>query len=112
MADKKTTEKGYLEVGNAFEKKILGIVDYIQSQFVGGRTITVAKLEDDTYGISVENPQSSGRALQSTMRLTEESLLALLASCMLYFQHNDIDMAQKLTDMINNENINYSYTKE
>lgn len=105
-------KNGYIEIQNASEKKQLDIVDFIQSSFVGGRTITVAKLEDGTFGLTVENTPSSGRALQSAMRLTEESLLGLFASCLLYFQHNNIDLSQKLQDLINNDAINYSYSKD
>lgn len=104
-------ENGYIEVDNASGKTQIEIVDYIQSYFVGGRTITVAKLEDNTYGLAVENPKSSGRALQSSLRLTEESFIALLSSCMLYFHHNNIDVVEKINSLINNEALNYSYSK-
>lgn len=105
-------KNGYVEVQNSTENKQLEIIDFIQSSFVGGRIITVAKLEDGSYGLSVENTKSSGRALQSSMRLTEESLLGLFASCFLYFQHNGIDLSQKLENLINNDVINYSYSKD
>ena len=105
-------KKGYIEIQNATENKRLEIIDFIQSSFIGGRTITIAKLEDDTFSLSVENTQSSGRAAQASMRLTEESLLGLFASCFLYFQHNNIDLSQKLQDLINNDVINYSYSKD
>ena len=104
-------KNGYVEVENMEGKKQLAIVDYIQSAFVGGRIVTVAKLEDNTYVLSVENTVSSGRALQSQMRLTEESFLALISSCMLYFHHNDIDLKEKLQSIMTSEALNYTYTK-
>lgn len=103
-------KNGFIEIENSQGKEKLEIIDFIQSSFVGGRTITVAKLEDNTFGLSVENPQSSGRALQSSMRLTEESFLALLSSCMLYFNHNNIDLVEKLNKLINNKDISYTYS--
>lgn len=91
--------------------KQLDIIDLIRSEFKDHRLITVAKLEDNSFMLSVENPQSSGRAIQSNMRLTEESLLGLLASCMIYFEHNSIDLSNKLLELINSDNIQYSYSK-
>lgn len=100
-----------MEVQNTYENKQIKIIDFIQSSFVGGRTVTVAKLEDGSYGLSVENTASSGRALQSSMRLTEESLLALMSSCMLYFHHNNINLEEKLQSIMPSEELNYTYTK-
>lgn len=91
--------------------KKIDIVDFIQSEFKDHRLITVAKLEDETFLLSVENPQSTGRASQSNMRLTEESLLGLFASCLIYFEHNNIDFGNKLQELINSEEIQYSFTK-
>ena len=103
MSKEKEINNGYVEVQNTYENKQIKIIDFIQSSFVGSRTVTVAKLEDGSYGLSVENTVSSGRALQSSMRLTEESLLALMSSCMLYFHHNDIDLEEKLQSIMTSE---------
>lgn len=104
-------KNGYIEIENADGKEKLEIVDYVQSSFVGNRFVTVAKLEDGSYGLSIENTVSSGRALQSSMRLTEESLFALISSCMLYFHHNNVDLTEKLHGIMTSEELNYTYTK-
>lgn len=104
-------DNGYIEIDSQKGKEKLGIVDFVQSSFVDNRVVTVAKLEDGSYGLSVENTISSGRALQSSMRLTEKSLLALMSSCMLYFHHNDVNLEEKLQSIMTSENFNYTYTK-
>lgn len=75
------------------------------------RLITIAKLEDKSYCLAVENPQSSGRAVVSNMRLTEESLFGLISLSLIYFEHNNIDLNEKLKDFLNPDTVDYEYSK-
>jgi len=52
------------------------ITDFFQMDFINGRHISAFSLEDGTFCLSVENPESSGRSNQ-TMRLSKESFIGL-----------------------------------
>lgn len=63
----------------------------VRCEFADHRLVTVAHTEEDAYLLSVENPQSSGRATQTNMYLTEGSAAALFYTYILYLEHNGID---------------------
>lgn len=58
-------------------EKEVGIIEYFQMDFIGGRHISVVELEDGNFLLSVENPISSGRNPMQTLVLTRESFIAL-----------------------------------
>lgn len=102
-------EIGKATIFDSFQQKDLEIVSVVQSTFKDNRLVTVAKLEDNSYCLSVENPQSSGRAMVSTMRLTEDSFIGLLATSFMYFEHNKEDLTEKVQTLINNDIVQYRF---
>ena len=86
----------------------LDVVSFVQADFVEGRHLSVAKLSDGTYVLSVENPISTGRNPQQTMRLSEESLYSLYSTMAIYFSCTGIDMMELARKAIGGSEISYS----
>lgn len=102
-----TVTVGY---GSHVEKEI-PILDFVQSQYKDHRLITTAKLEDGSYLISVENPESSGRNTKNTMRLSEESYIGLVSNAFLYFSAKGESMEELMKESIDKKNeIEYSFS--
>lgn len=110
MADQ---EKTYGEitvgVGTQLEHK-LKILDFIQAGFKDNRLASISMIEDNSYVIAIENPQSSGRASQSTMWLSKESVMAMLTTCMIYFTAKGENIEALIQEAMTKDQINYSYS--
>jgi len=72
--------------------KKVSITDMVRCEFSDHRLVTVAHTEEDCYLLAVENPQSTGRANQTSMYLTEGSVASLFYTYILYLEHNGIDV--------------------
>lgn len=90
MEESKNIGEITLGFDNESARKVV-ITDMVRCEFEDHRLVTVAHTDEDAYLLSVENPQSSGRATQSNMYLTEGSAVALLYTYILYLEHNGID---------------------
>lgn len=89
--------------------KELEITDLVRSTFKDHRLCTIARTEEGTFVLSVENPQSSGRATMSQMHVTEESMLSLVSCVCLYYHVNQVDMDAKLRDVAEKDSIQYEH---
>lgn len=72
------------------------------------RLVTVSKLEDDTFVLVVENPESTGRHTSNKMWLSETSFIALIASSLLYLKQTGQDLDKLVKDSLDSEQISYS----
>lgn len=84
------------------------VKDFVKSVFAGDRFIHIAQLVDDSYCITIENLPSSGRAPHQSMRVGQESFIALVHAIMLYMQVKDMNVSQLAIDLQQNGNIEYS----
>jgi hypothetical protein len=92
-------------------QKELAVIDFVQSEYKDHRLITTALLEDNSYIVSVENPESSGRNSSNTLRLSEESYIGLVSNAYLYFTAKGMDMEAMLKNAIDQKHqIEYSYS--
>jgi hypothetical protein len=92
------------------EEKSIEIKDYIQAGYIDHRVITVAALEDDSYVLTVENPVSTGRASQQSIRLSHESFIGLIHASFLYFGCKGIEIGEELKKCVSRDDIEYSYS--
>ena len=66
-------------LGTSQEREI-PIEQCVKSLYKDNRLVSIVKLEDDSFILSVENPGSSGRATQTSMWLSRESFISLIFS--------------------------------
>lgn len=92
------------------QQREINVIDYIQVEFKDHRLISISTLEDGSVVSSVENPTSTGRGPQSTIWLSRESFIGLLASAHLYFLAKDQDIEDELKNAITGDVINYNIT--
>jgi hypothetical protein len=90
------------------EQKELKVVDIVQATYTDHRLISTCGLEDGSYLVSVENPASTGRSPSEKMRLSEESLIGLMSTIILYFNCKDVDVLQKIKDASGKGAIEYT----
>lgn len=95
--------------GTSQERK-LEVEEFVQSKFVDNRLVSVALLEDETYILSVENPQSSGRAERSNIRLGKESFLALIGTAFMYFGCKGQDLGKLLHEVVGEGDLEYTFS--
>ena len=89
----------------------VAITDMVRCEFSDHRLVTVAHTEEDAYLLSVENPQSSGRATQTNMYLTEGSAAALFYTYILYMEHNGMDVNELFKKYIlDDKEIKYKFS--
>lgn len=74
MEESKNIGEITLGYGSDSARKVV-ITDMVRCEFADHRLVTVAHTDEDAYLLSVENPQSTGRASQTNMYLTEEAQL-------------------------------------
>lgn len=89
------------------EEREIPIIEFIKSSYKDDRIVSVAKLEDDTYCLSVENVASSGRNPSNTMRLSRESFIGLLATSLLYLSVKGEDMLELTKKSIDGDTLRY-----
>lgn len=109
---KKNMSRGKITVGaKSAEQKEIDILDFVQSVFKDNRVITVAGLEDGSMLISVENPESTGRASHATIWLSEESVLGVLSTCLLYFGCKGEDIESLFLNSLRNKDmVDFTYS--
>jgi hypothetical protein len=99
---------GKITVGVGSEnQRDLNIVEFLQSRYTDNRLITVSRIEDGTYSLTVENPESSGRGTLSQMWLSEQSVVGLISTLMHYFNVKDMNLHELLNNSINNNSVDY-----
>lgn len=89
------------------DEKEVPIIEFIKSTYKDDRVVSIAKLEDDTYVLSVENVISSGRNPQNTMRLSKESFVGLLSTALLYLNVKGEDMIELTKQSIDGDALRY-----
>jgi len=108
MSDKKTYgEVRCLEKGVETTKQV---ESYVQARFTDNRLISVSKLEDETYVLAVENPESTGRATAVHMRLTEESLIGLVTTIHMHINCDSADSEKMLQEATKGKSVDYSFS--
>jgi hypothetical protein len=70
----------------------LRIMEYVKADYTDGREAYVATLEDGTYVISIMNPDGSERMRIDSMRLTKDSLIAVLYAASFFWKHKQSDL--------------------
>lgn len=109
MNFKSKTMYGKITIGcGSKDEKELEIVDFIRANFIDNRLVSICKIEDESFLLSVENPSSTGRATQSTMWLSKESLTGLLTTIMLYFNVKEEDMDEMFEQIAKDKEVNYT----
>lgn len=81
----------------------LEIIDFVQANYLDNRTITVASLEDGSYALLVENPESSGRNTISKMWLSKESTVGLFSTISMHFEAKGINLLDELKQAVNSD---------
>ena len=89
--------------------KEVEITDMVRSVFKDHRMCTVARTEENTFVLAIENPSSTDRLPMSQMHLSEESMIALVNSIFLFYHHNNIDIEQKMKEIIDSDSVNFEY---
>lgn len=86
------------------------IKSFLQAEYKDHRLITVFQFEE-AFGLSIENPESTGRSSQN-MHLSKESLVALLSTAIMYLEMAGMDIRELLNEATKSDNINFSYSKD
>lgn len=103
--------RGKVTIGyGSDEQKELEILDFVQAEYISNRLISISQLEDETFILSVENPKSSGRNEQSIMRLSEESFMGLVSTCMLYLSAKEYDIQELLSKSVRDNKVEYCFS--
>lgn len=103
---------GTVTVGYGSEKeRVIEIEDYVISTYTGNRIISVSKTVEDSFVLSVENPESSGRNISSKMHLSRESFFGLLSTAIIYLSHNNVEIGDEINKM-QGDSIGYKYDKK
>lgn len=85
------------------------ITDMVRSVYKDHRICSVARTEENTFVLAVENPESSGRHPKSQMHLSEDSMLGMVNAILLYYMHHGIDIDKKMQSIVNSDTINFEY---
>ncbi len=86
------------------------VVEFVHATYNDNRKITVSKLEDDSLFLSIENPKDSGREPQSMIRLSKESFVGLLTTCLMYSNSVGLDLKEALETQMNGDSVGYSHS--
>lgn len=108
MNNIKKVEKDYGYVMTDSGK--IKIESFVKAMYIDTRLISVALLEDKSYVLAIENPESSGRCTQQIMRLSEESLIGLISTVMMFFRCSNISIEELLSKATNDNRIDYSFS--
>ena len=98
------------EDGGLGTRREIPIVDMVRSVFKDHRMCTVARTEENTFLLSVENPESTGRWPKADMYLSEESMLALFGAVCLFYTHYDIDVNEKVKELVGKDTLSYEFS--
>jgi len=101
---------GFVTLGGGGElERKAPIKSVLQATYKDNRLVTVLTFEE-AYGITIENPSSTGRSSQN-MHLTEESLVALISTAMLHFCMQGKDIKELIEKSAKRDEIDFSYSK-
>lgn len=78
----------------------LTIIDFVRARYIDNRLVSVASVEDGSFILSVENPESTGRNPSNKMWLSKESLVGLFSTISLLFEAKDMDMQELLLSAV------------
>jgi hypothetical protein len=92
------------------EPREIPILSFIQSHFKDNRVISIMEVENNSYVISVENPESTGRNSKETLWLSEESLTGFILSVFFLYAAKGKDFDKTLKEAIEKTGISYSYS--
>ncbi len=84
------------------------VVEFMRSEYKDKRYATVAKLDDGSFLISIENPEGSERTTYVSMWLSKESLFALMTNTMFYFSKAGVDLDDMLKQSMAEGVVNYN----
>lgn len=117
-----------MEEENTSDKKSIGTVvcsdrnngtmerrevkNFLRSTFKDHRLISVVEVdqeEENTFIISVENPESTGRATVSNIHLSKQSFSAVIAACMLFQMGKEVDLDKELRESVQGEAVEFSF---
>ena len=92
------------------EQKEISVTEFVQATYNDNRKITVSKLEDDTLFLTVENPKDSGREAKSMLRLSKDSFIGLLTTCLMYSNSVGLDLKEALETQMGDDRVGYSHS--
>lgn len=108
---KEESTYGYVTAGAGTDReRKIEITEFVRAQYKDYRLTSISMLDDDSYVLSVENPASSGRNGQSSIWLSKESLVAMIATTLLYFQIKGEPLNELLKEATDHESIDYSFS--
>lgn len=107
----KAKDYGKVTTGHGSDTpKELKVTEFVHARYNDNRKITVSKLEDDSMFLTVENPKESGREPQAMLRLSKDSLVGLLTTCLMYSNSVGWDLKELLEIQMNGESVEYSHS--
>lgn len=96
-------------VGTTMPREI-NIESFLKLELHDHRLCSCIKLEDNSYVLSCENPNSTGRATEATIWLSEKSLLGVLMSAHMHFMAQGIDLMELTTESSKNDSFDYYFS--
>lgn len=84
----------------------IGILNFVETEFLDERKIGVFELENDCYFLEITNTKEPGRVSQQ-LYLTKESFYGLFVVINLYFNQKGIDFAEKIEEVLKVDNVNF-----
>lgn len=88
-------------------RKVLDIINFVQVEFKDNRLVSMGETNEGTYILSVENPEDSERNRQTSIHLTEESLIGLIATIHLFFKETSFPLSEKLGEILKDGQMEY-----
>lgn len=98
------------DYGNEIRK--IEMTDMVRSVFIDHRLCSVARTEENSFVLVVENPSTTNRHPRQQIHLTEESMLALINAVFIYYMHHDIDIKEKMGALVDSDTIEFEYIDE
>lgn len=105
----KSIGKAKVGAGTQQEKE-MEIMDFVQAIFKDDRKVSIAKLEDGSMIISVDNPVSSGRCPSSDICLSEESVMAVMNTVLIYFLSKGRNIKELVRNSLSSGDIEIKYS--
>lgn len=96
-------------VGTTLRRE-LNIIDYVQCKFKDNRVCTISKIEDGSYSLTIENPESSGRNPQSSIWLSKDSYLSLIAASFIYWGCKGEDAETLIKQVMEGNKVEYNFS--
>lgn len=103
---------GTVTINSQQEPIELRITELVRATFKDHRLCTVARTEENTFVLAVENPSSTGRLASAQIHLSEESMLALVNMIFVYYIHKGLDFKEVIASVSDERDIQYEYAEE